>query len=492
MFARADAWRDCPVPRNRLLAINQLALAFYQAQFPDSWGRDYLRDRMGQDLTGDPRFRPGQAPAGWTRLVDHLHRHGVTDQEMLAAGVATTARTGRLIDRFRDRIIFPITNHDGEVLGFVGRRHPDAADTALAGPKYLNTAETPLFHKSAQLFGAQNLTAGQIPVIVEGPIDAIAVTLAGGGRYVGVATARHLPHRRTSHPTRPPRRRSDRRHRRRHPRPGRRRTRLLAPHPPRPQPPPRQLARQHRPRRRPHPPRPRRRSSLHCDRARPLGDALVEERLRHLPAGQARTEAIQIIAAQPPTQWDTASDRIANQLGTPIEQIRRDLLTAVQAWNTDPQGVAQHHLSTINNVKTRLSDAQAVPKQQWDMLAAELDPRLLHQADWPATAALLQAGHDHGHDMAAAARRSSNKHRSADYPPKTSATDSSTTSTSPSKNHRQRRQRHPQRCVMRSPKPISPAQQPPRRPRRRANRQREPDGPRTFSGWNLPRSGRET
>ena len=188
MFARADAWRDCPVPRNRLLAINEMALAFYQAQFPDSWGRDYLRDRMGQDLTGDPRFRPGQAPAGWTRLVDHLHRHGVTDQEMLAAGVATTARTGRLIDRFRDRIIFPITNHNGEVLGFVGRRHPDAADTALAGPKYLNTAETPLYHKSAQLFGAQNLTAGQIPVIVEGPIDAIAVTLAGGGRYVGVAT----------------------------------------------------------------------------------------------------------------------------------------------------------------------------------------------------------------------------------------------------------------------------------------------------------------
>ena len=88
----------------------------------------------------------------------------------------------------------------------------------------------------------------------------------------------------------------------------------------------------------------------------------------------------------------------------PIEQIRRDLLTAVQAWNTDPQGAAQHGLTKINDVKTRLSDAQTAPKQRWEALAAELDPRLLHQADWPATAALLQAGHDHGHDIAATAR----------------------------------------------------------------------------------------
>ena len=73
------------------------------------------------------------------------------------------------------------------MLGFVGRRHPDHTDTPLAGPKYLNTAETPLFYKGAQLFGAQNLNPGQIPVIVEGPLDAIAVTLAGDGRYIGVA-----------------------------------------------------------------------------------------------------------------------------------------------------------------------------------------------------------------------------------------------------------------------------------------------------------------
>ena len=99
-------------------------------------------------------------PAGpdWSTI---LRSRGVTDQEMIAAGVATVASTGRLIDRFRDRVIFPII-HNGEILGFVGRRHPDLTDTDRGGPKYLNTADTPLFHKGAQLFGAvdEHLAAG--------------------------------------------------------------------------------------------------------------------------------------------------------------------------------------------------------------------------------------------------------------------------------------------------------------------------------------------
>ena len=116
-------------------------------------GHQYLADRFGKDLTDDMRFRPGQAPAGWTRLVNHLRGRGVTGDEMTAAGVATVASTGRLIDRFRDRVMFPII-HNGEILVFVGRRHPDCTDTDRGGPKYLNTAQTPLFHKGAQLFGA--------------------------------------------------------------------------------------------------------------------------------------------------------------------------------------------------------------------------------------------------------------------------------------------------------------------------------------------------
>jgi DNA primase len=89
---------------------------------------------------------------------------------MITTGVATMPSTGRLIDRFRDRVVFPII-HDGEILGFIGRRHPRLSDIDRAGPKYLNTDETPVFHKGAQLYGdlQRQRSAGAIPVIVEGP-----------------------------------------------------------------------------------------------------------------------------------------------------------------------------------------------------------------------------------------------------------------------------------------------------------------------------------
>jgi hypothetical protein len=238
MFSRAMAWQDCRMSRDRMIKINQMALSYFRSQFPSSWGHQYLADRFGQDLTEDVRFRPGQAPAGWTGLVNHLRSRGVTSDEMTAAGVATVARTGRLIDRFRDRVIFPII-HNGEILGFVGRRHPDLSDTDRGGPRYLNTADTPLFHKGAQLFGTNevNVAAGGVPVIVEGPMDAIAVTLASGGRYIGVAPlGTSLTDEQASQLARLGKN-PDRGHRCRHRRPGRRRTRLLDPRPLSPRPP---------------------------------------------------------------------------------------------------------------------------------------------------------------------------------------------------------------------------------------------------------------
>jgi DNA primase catalytic core len=200
MSTQAMAWQECAVSRDRMIEINQLALAYFRGQFPASWGQAYLAERFGQDLIDDPHFQPGQAPVGWTGLVDHLRKRGVTGEEMIVAGVATLASTGRLIDRFRDRVIFPIIHNAGcshgcgrgaaaEILGFVGRRHPDRSDADRGRPKYLNTPETALFHKGAQLFGAveEHLAASGVPVIVEGPMDAIAVTLASSGRYIGVA-----------------------------------------------------------------------------------------------------------------------------------------------------------------------------------------------------------------------------------------------------------------------------------------------------------------
>lgn len=180
---------DSNVSRARLLQLNDQALACFVDQYPGSWGAAHLRERLGSDLAEDPRFQPGQAPASRTTLTDHLRELGASDDELLATGLARTARTGRLIDRFRDRLMLPIHSADGEVVGFIGRRNPDTAD---AGPKYLNTGKTEVFSKGAQLYGvheiAAALDAGARIALVEGPVDAIATTLAGDGQVVGVAT----------------------------------------------------------------------------------------------------------------------------------------------------------------------------------------------------------------------------------------------------------------------------------------------------------------
>jgi len=78
---------------------------------------------------------------------------------------------------------------------------------------------------------------------------------------------------------------------------------------------------------------------------------------------------------------------LTSDIGTPPEQIRRELLAAVQAWNRDPRPQLKT-LTEINAVKTRITAGPTTPEKPWDRLAAELDPRLLHQADWPATAEL--------------------------------------------------------------------------------------------------------
>jgi len=197
------------VCRERLLELNAQALAFYSSAYRGSWAQQHLQQRLGTDLIDDPRFTPGYAPAGWTHLVEHLRARGATDPELLQAGLAAQARTGRFIDRFRDRLILPIQTLDStaspqsggtaaraadagqvgaaaaavpvlQVIGFVGRRHPDAVDGpdgSPAGPKYLNTADNLVFSKGAQLYGlaeaAQALAAAAAPVLVEGALDAL-------------------------------------------------------------------------------------------------------------------------------------------------------------------------------------------------------------------------------------------------------------------------------------------------------------------------------
>lgn len=194
----------------RIYELNRLAHEFFSSSYSTSWAAQHLRDRLGTDLTdgptgalaGDRLFCPGYAPAGWSSLVTVLRDAGASDEEIVTAGLGTVASTGQVIDRFRDRLVLPIRDERG-IVGFVGRRNPshdtasDAGDAGTAeghrfGPKYLNTAETPLYRKGDHLYGMADTTdllaAGAVPVLVEGPLDAIAVTLAGGSRHVGVAT----------------------------------------------------------------------------------------------------------------------------------------------------------------------------------------------------------------------------------------------------------------------------------------------------------------
>jgi len=198
---RPDSTNITAFSRSCLLELNTQAARFFTARYVDSWAPAYLAERLGTDLTGDERFRVGYAPASWTALTDHLRGQGATDQQIVAAGLGSVASTGRVIDRFRDRLVFPILSAspeggpDGlgsvEVLGWIGRRNPNRTEQDNAGPKYLNTPETGLFIKGHQLYGlAENATAlaeGATPVLVEGPLDALAVTLAGDRRFVGVA-----------------------------------------------------------------------------------------------------------------------------------------------------------------------------------------------------------------------------------------------------------------------------------------------------------------
>jgi len=163
----------------RLYAANAAAAAFFTAQAPQSWVPGYVADRkLDPDLFG-------YAPAKWTALADHLRQQGFTDAELLAAGLGTTSRRGEVVDRFRDRAVLPITTGKGDIAAFIGRISPTHTDTDTdrPSPKYLNGPGTDIFSKRELPFGLNTdtvaaLRTGADIVLVEGPMDALAITAA--------------------------------------------------------------------------------------------------------------------------------------------------------------------------------------------------------------------------------------------------------------------------------------------------------------------------
>lgn len=175
---------------DRIVTLNQMALDHYTGLYPRSWAPGYLEKRLGTDLSDEPRFTVGYAPPGPTSLIQHLTALGASPEELVEAGLARRSDRGRLVDAFRDRLVFPI--YSGQhLVGFIGRRNPTKDGAEYAGPKYLNTRTTAAFTKGEQLFGltegSDELAAGATSVLVEGPLDAIAVSISSGGSAVGIA-----------------------------------------------------------------------------------------------------------------------------------------------------------------------------------------------------------------------------------------------------------------------------------------------------------------
>ncbi len=135
---------------------------------------------------------------------------------------------------------------------------------------------------------------------------------------------------------------------------------------------------------------------------RSLGDQLLTERLDNLGTEQARVAAMRVISARPSRAWEPGVNQVRARLQLSQLQARWDLRDAVKTWDADPQKAALAELRKTSDVRARLAAAaDKTPAERWAPLARELDPRLLEQCDWPATAAMLQQAHERGHDIGA-------------------------------------------------------------------------------------------
>lgn len=183
--------------RNRLIDVCEETSNFYHMLLmrgKDARGRDYCKGRA-LDADTCRKYRLGFAP-GRNMLVQHLASKGFTPQEMIDANVAFRGRNGGLVDRFFDRVIFPIFDEQGRCIAFGGR----ALDKEKTNAKYLNTSETPIFHKGKNLYGfnwaKDHIVNSDEAIVVEGYISAMSCWKAGIENIVAVLgtalTERHV------------------------------------------------------------------------------------------------------------------------------------------------------------------------------------------------------------------------------------------------------------------------------------------------------------
>ena len=172
--------REEPGKRQRLLEAHRVAAEFYAEQLfgPKAQaGRAFLAERSF-DRSDAERFGVGFAPTGWDALTRHLQGRGFTQAELVAPGLVSQGQRG-IYDRFRGRLVWPIRDVTGAVIGFGARRLYDEDQ----GPKYLNTPETTLYKKAQVLYGIdlakRSIAQQKRVVIVEGYTDVMAAQLSG-------------------------------------------------------------------------------------------------------------------------------------------------------------------------------------------------------------------------------------------------------------------------------------------------------------------------
>ena len=169
--------------RSRLISAHLEAAKFYQEQLNTSPGAAHGRElltKRGFDKAACQQFGVGYAPDEWDGLTKHLRALGYTIEELEVGGLSKMGQRGP-IDKFRNRLMWPIRDISGDVVGFGARKL--ASDEEDQGPKYLNTSETPIYKKSQVLYGLdvakKEIAKKRQAVIVEGYTDVMAAHLAG-------------------------------------------------------------------------------------------------------------------------------------------------------------------------------------------------------------------------------------------------------------------------------------------------------------------------
>ena len=171
-----DENKEAREKRNRLYEINREAgLHFLKNYQASQKAQLYLKNRMLNDKT-IRSYGIGYSKDSWTDLYDHLTKMGYKEEELLELNLISKSKNGNYIDRFRDRVMFPIINRNNRIIGFGARAFGDAK------PKYLNSRETPIFHKGSNVFNmniiSRKSTRERI-ILVEGYMDVISLYNSG-------------------------------------------------------------------------------------------------------------------------------------------------------------------------------------------------------------------------------------------------------------------------------------------------------------------------